>query len=83
MNFTQVFAFKTGQDNHHYIMIKSALRTLAGLAILAVGIFAMNGLIGMKETPPVKPRPATARVVKAMSAEPDTLVPSVGIEGRV
>ena len=64
-------------------MIKNALRALAGLAILAVGIFAMNGLIGMKETPPVKPRPATPRAVKVTAALPDTLVPSLAIEGRV
>jgi len=64
-------------------MIKNALRALAGMAILAAGIFVMNGLIGMKETPPVKPRPATARAVKVISAQPDTLVPSLGIEGRV
>ena len=64
-------------------MIKNALRALAGLAILAVGVFVMNGLIGMKETPPVKPRPAVARTVKVLSAAPDTLTPTVGIEGRV
>ncbi len=64
-------------------MIKSVLRALAGAAILAFGIFAMNGLIGMKETPPVKPRPAVARAVKVAPAFPDTVVPNVGIEGRV
>jgi multidrug efflux pump subunit AcrA (membrane-fusion protein) len=64
-------------------MIKNVLRALAGLAILAVGVFVMNGLIGMKETPPVKPRPAVARTVKVLSAAPDTLTPTVGIEGRV
>ncbi len=64
-------------------MIKTALRALAGLAILAVGMFAMNGLIGMKETPPVNPRPAVARTVKVQFARLDTVVPTVGIEGRV
>ncbi len=64
-------------------MIKTVLRALSGLAILAVGIFAMNGLIGMKGTPPVKPRPAVARTVKVQPARPDTAVPTVGIEGRV
>lgn len=63
--------------------MKNVLRALAGLAILAVGIFVMNALIGMKGTPPVKPRPAVARTVKVLSAQPDTLVPTVGIEGRV
>ena len=64
-------------------MIKTVLRGLAGLAILAVGIFVMNALIGLKGTPPVKPRPAVARMVKVAEARPDTLVPTVGIEGRV
>jgi multidrug efflux pump subunit AcrA (membrane-fusion protein) len=53
------------------------------LAILAFGIFVMNALIGMKETPPVKPRSASARMVKAMDATSDTLAPKVRIEGRV
>ena len=34
-------------------------------------VFVMNGLVGMKSTPPVNPRPANARLVKVMSAEPD------------
>lgn len=64
-------------------MLKTVLRGLAGLAILAVGIFVMNALIGLKGTPPVNPRPAVARTVKVQPAAPDTLVPTVGIEGRV
>ena len=64
-------------------MKTSLLRALAGLAILAFGIFVMNALIGMKETPPVKPRSASARMVKAMDATSDTLAPKVRIEGRV
>ena len=39
-------------------MMIRVLRGLAGLAILAVGLFVMNGLIGLKETPAVKPRAA-------------------------
>ena len=64
-------------------MIKTVLRALAGLAILACGVFLMNGLIGMKGTPPVKPRPTVARTVKVQLAQPDTLAPAVGMEGRV
>jgi multidrug efflux pump subunit AcrA (membrane-fusion protein) len=64
-------------------MKKSLLRALAGLAILAFGVFVMNALIGMKGTPPVKPRSASARMVKAMDATSDTLAPEVRIEGRV
>jgi len=64
-------------------MKTSLLRGLAGLAIPAVGVFVMNGLVGMKSTPPVNRRPANARLVKVMSAEPDTLNVVVQLEGRV
>jgi len=64
-------------------MKTSLLRGLAGLAILALGVFVMNGLIGLKTPPPVKPRPANARLVKVQPASPDTLTPRVSIEGRV
>ena len=59
------------------------LRGLAGLAILAVGLFVMNGLIGLKETPAVKPRTAAARAVKGMPVTNGALSPEVAIEGRV
>ena len=59
------------------------LRGLAGLAILAVGLFVMNGLIGLKETPAVKPRAAAARAVKGMPVTNGALSPEVAIEGRV
>ena len=59
------------------------LRGLAGLAILAVGLFVMNGLIGLKETPVVKPRAASARAVKGMPVTNGALSPEVAIEGRV
>ena len=64
-------------------MKKTLMRGLAGLAILALGVWFRNGLIGMKGTPPVKPRPATARLVKTMVAAPDTWWPTVELEGRV
>ena len=64
-------------------MKKTLLRALAGLAILAFGVMVMNALIGMKGTPPVKPRIASARLVKTVTAEVDTLAPSVHVEGRV
>ena len=64
-------------------MKKTLLRALAGLAILAFGVMVMNALIGMKGTPPVKPRSASARLVKTVTAEVDTLAPSVHVEGRV
>ena len=50
---------------------------------LAFGVMVMNALIGMKGTPPVKPRIASARLVKTVTAEVDTLAPSVHVEGRV
>ena len=52
-------------------MKKNVLRGLAGLAILAFGVMVMNALIGLKGTPPVKPRTASARLVID------------GVEGRV
>ena len=85
VNFAGSFRLKSRRylEKETCTMIKTALRALAGLAILAVGLFVMNALIGLKGTPPVTPRPAVARTVKAMAAQPDTLVPTVGIEGRV
>ena len=64
-------------------MMIRVLRGLAGLAILAVGLFVMNGLIGLKETPVVKPRAASARAVKGMPVTNGALSPEVAIEGRV
>ena len=64
-------------------MMIRVLRGLAGLAILAVGLFVMNGLIGLKETPAVKPRAAAARAVKRMPVTNGALSPEVAIEGRV
>ena len=63
--------------------MKNVLRALAGMAILALGVFAMNGLIGMKTLPPVKPSPAVVPSVMVQRVQPDTLVPTVDIEGRV
>ena len=64
-------------------MKTNVLRGLAGLAILAFGLMVMNVLIGMKGTPPVKPRSASARLVKVMPALSADLAPQVSIEGRV
>ena len=64
-------------------MMIRVLRGLAGLAILAVGLFVMNGLIGLKETPAVNPRTAAARAVKGMPVTNGALSPEVAIEGRV
>jgi multidrug efflux pump subunit AcrA (membrane-fusion protein) len=64
-------------------MMNKALRGVAGFAILAFGLMVMNALIGMKETPAVKPRSASARMVKGMPALNATLAPEVAIEGRV
>lgn len=63
--------------------MKSILRFVAGLAILAVGIFVMKGLVGMKTDPPVKSRPVTARPVKATEVVLDANQPHTPIEGRV
>jgi multidrug efflux pump subunit AcrA (membrane-fusion protein) len=63
--------------------VKSILRFVAGLAILAVGIFVMKGLVGMKTEPPVKSRPVTARPVKATEVVLVANQPHTPIEGRV
>jgi len=63
--------------------VKSVLRFLAGVAILAVGVFVMNGLIGMKTDPPVSSRPVMARPVKATPIVLGDNRPSTSIEGRV
>ena len=63
--------------------MKTILRALAGLAILMIGLFVMNGLIGFKETPPVTPRPTATSIVKTIDSRLDTLAPTVKIEGRV
>lgn len=63
--------------------MKSILRFVAGLAILAVGIFVMKGLVGMKTEPPVKSRPVTARPVKATEVVLVANQPHTPIEGRV
>ena len=64
-------------------MKKNVLRALAGMGILVVGVMVMNALIGMKGTPPVKPRSASARLVKVMPAKFETIAPQVSVEGRV
>ena len=64
-------------------MKKNVLRALAGMGILVVGVMVMNALIGMKGTPPVKPRSASARLVKVMPAKSETIAPQVSVEGRV
>ncbi|MGB1076215.1 MAG: efflux RND transporter periplasmic adaptor subunit [Flavobacteriales bacterium] len=63
--------------------MKSVLRFLAGAAILTVGIFVMNGLIGMKTDPPVSSRPVMVRPVRAMPIALGDNRPSTPIEGRV
>ena len=51
--------------------MKSALRAVAGLAILGVGVAVMNGLIGMKPEPVISNRPVTPRAVRSLAAEVD------------
>ena len=63
--------------------MKTVLRFLAGASILAVGVFVMNGLIGMKTDPPVSSRPVMARPVKAKPIALGNNRPSTSIEGRV
>jgi multidrug efflux pump subunit AcrA (membrane-fusion protein) len=63
--------------------MKSALRAVAGLAILGVGVAVMNVLIGMKPEPVISNRPVTPRAVRSLAAEVGPCVPKTPVEGRV
>ena len=63
--------------------IKSLLRFLAGLAILAVGFLIAQALIGMKQESTISARPAQPRPVKVVEFVPSDVIPVTPIEGRV
>ena len=63
--------------------VKSILRAVAGLAILAVGLGIMNALISMKPEPQVVDRPVTPRAVRTAAVNPGLCTPKTPIEGRV
>ena len=63
--------------------LKSLLRFVAGVAILAVGLVVAKTLIGMKPELPVSSRPVQPRPVKALAFTPGEVQPVTPIEGRV
>ena len=63
--------------------LKSILRAVAGLAILAVGVGTMNALISMKPEPSVVERPVAPRAVRTAVVNPGDCIPETPVEGRV
>ena len=63
--------------------LKSILRAVAGLAILAVGVGTMNALISMKPEPSVVERPVAPRAVRTAVVYPGDCIPQTPVEGRV
>lgn len=63
--------------------LKSILRAVAGLAILAVGVGTMNALISMKPEPSVVERPVAPRAVRTAAVNPGPCTPETPVEGRV
>ena len=63
--------------------LKSILRAVAGLAILAVGVGTMNALISMKPEPSVVERPVAPRAVRTDVVNPGNCIPETPVEGRV
>lgn len=63
--------------------LKSILRAVAGLAILAVGVGTMNALISMKPEPSVVERPVAPRAVRTVVVNPGDCIPQTPVEGRV
>ena len=64
-------------------IFKKVIRFVAGLAIIFVGVFIMNGLIGMKEPPSVVLPENSPRPVKAMVVSNTTIQPRIPVEGKV
>ena len=64
-------------------ILKKVIRFVAGLAIIFVGVFIMNGLIGMKEPPSVVLPENSPRPVKAMVVSNTTIQPRIPVEGKV
>ena len=64
-------------------LLEKALRLLAGILILSVGFFVMQGLIGMKQSPSVTLPETTARPVRTTVVLNSEVTPKVPVEGRV
>jgi membrane fusion protein (multidrug efflux system) len=64
-------------------ILKKSIRFLSGLLIILVGIFLMNGLIGMKEPPSIVLPETLPRPVKTEVVFNTDLSPKIPVEGRV
>jgi len=64
-------------------LLEKALRLLAGILILSVGFFVMQGLIGMKQSPSVTLPETMARPVRTTVVLNSEVTPKVPVEGRV
>jgi multidrug efflux pump subunit AcrA (membrane-fusion protein) len=62
--------------------MKRILRALAGLAVIALGLFAAKVLIGMKEERPVMSPPKAIKLVKTMPAKIGLESPTSQVKGR-
>ena len=63
--------------------LQKILRFLAGLLILFVGFFMMQGLIGMKQSPSVTLPETMARPVRTTVVLNTEVTPKIPVEGRV
>lgn len=63
--------------------MKTVLRGLVGIIIIAIGLGVASFLIGLKPEPPVKSPPKSVRLVKTMKATPSNQIPETYIQGRV
>ena len=64
-------------------LLQKVLRLLAGILILFVGFFMMQGLIGMKQSPSVTLPETMARPVRTTVVFNTQVTPKVPVEGRV
>ncbi len=62
--------------------MKRFLRAIAGLAIIALGLFAAQVLIGMKEERPVMSPPRAVKLVKTMPVQIQSESPITLVKGR-
>ena len=64
-------------------LLKKIIRFVAGIAIIFLGLFVMNGLIGMKEPPSVTLPENNPRPVKAIVVSNSSIQPRIPVEGMV
>ena len=64
-------------------LLKKIIRLIAGIAIIALGLFVMNSLIGMKEPPSVTLPENNPRPVKTIVVANSSISPRIPVEGMV